>query len=135
MLVGHSRVGPELRRPRAQAGFSLAELLVVLAIIGAIVAMGIPMVNEQLRIAEVRAITDEIAVHLRAARMIAVSKHKDIVVTVNADPTNTVSYEGTNGDTRTITMPGRVKILSGSSASITFHSDGSSGATTRRCGR
>ena len=62
--------------------------------------------------------------------MIAVSKHKDIVVTVNADPTNTVSYEGTNGDTRTITMPGRVKILSGSSASITFHSDGSSGATS-----
>jgi prepilin-type N-terminal cleavage/methylation domain-containing protein len=130
MPEAYPRVGPELRRPRAHAGFSLVELLVVIAIIGAIVAMGIPLVNEQLRIAEVRAITDEIAVHLRAARMIAVSKHKDIVVTVNADPTNNITYEGTNGDTRTITMPGRVKIKSGSSASITFHSDGSSGVTS-----
>jgi len=130
MFEEHSRVGPEFRRRRVQAGFSLVELLVVLAIIGAIVAMGIPLVNEQLRIAEVRSITDEIAVHLRAARMIAVSQHKDVVVTVNADPTNSVSYIGTNGETRLITMPGRVKIKSGSSVSITFHSDGSSGATS-----
>jgi prepilin-type N-terminal cleavage/methylation domain-containing protein len=130
MFFDHPRVGPEFRRRRAQAGFSLAELLVVLAIIGAIVAMTIPLVNEQVRIAEIRSITDEIAVHLRAARMIAVSHHKDIVVTVSVDPTNTISYEGTNGDTRLITMPGRVKIKSGSSVSITFHSDGSTGSTS-----
>jgi len=111
-------------------GFSLAELLVVLALIGIITAMGIPFVNEQLRIAEVRSAADELGVHLRAARMIAVSHHKDIVVTVSADPANTVSYEGTEGDTRTITMPGRVKIKSGSTATITFHSDGSSGASS-----
>ena len=122
--------GPECRRPRAEAGFSLAELLVVLAIIGAVIAMGIPLVNEQLRIAEVRAVADEMAVHLRAARMIAVSHHKDIVVTVSVDPANSLSYEGTNGETRTITMPGRVKIKSGSAVSITFHSDGSSGASS-----
>jgi len=111
-------------------GFSLAELLVVLALIGIITAMGIPFVNEQLRIAEVRSAADELGVHLRAARMIAVSHHKDIVVTVSADPANTVSYEGTEGETRTITMPGRVKIKSGSTATITFHSDGSSGASS-----
>ena len=111
-------------------GFSLAEMLVVLALIGIITAMGIPFVNEQLRIAEVRSAADELGVHLRAARMIAVSHHKDIVVTVSADPANTVSYEGTEGETRTITMPGRVKIKSGSTATITFHSDGSSGASS-----
>jgi prepilin-type N-terminal cleavage/methylation domain-containing protein len=130
MFEDQSPVGPECRPRRADGGFSLAELLVVLALIGAVVAMGIPLVNEQMRIAEIRSVTDQIAVHLRAARMIAVSKHKDIVVTINADPTNSVTYEGTNGDTREIKMPGRVIIKSGSSASITFHSDGSSGATS-----
>jgi prepilin-type N-terminal cleavage/methylation domain-containing protein len=111
-------------------GFSLAELLVVLALIGIITAMGIPLVSEQLRIAEARTAADELGVHLRAARMIAVSHHKDIVVTVSADPVNTLSYEGTNGETREIKMPGRVKIKAGSTATITFHSDGSSGASS-----
>jgi len=122
--------GPECRRPRAEAGFSLPEMLVVLALIGAVIAMGIPLVNEQLRIAEVRAVADEMAVHLRAARMIAVSQHRDVEVTVSANPGNSLSYVVTTGETRTITMPGRVKIKSGSTATITFHSDGSSGASS-----
>lgn len=136
MFEHDARDGSECRRTEtsartgAQAGFSLAELLVVLAVIGSIVAMGIPLINEQLRIAELRSVSDELAVHLRAARMIAVSHHKDIVVTVSADPTNTLSYSDTNNQTRTITMPGRVKIKTGSAVSITFHSDGSSGASS-----
>jgi prepilin-type N-terminal cleavage/methylation domain-containing protein len=114
----------------AEAGFSLAEMLAVLALVGIVIAIGIPLVNEQLRIAEARSAADDMAVHLRAARMIAVSHHKDIVVTVNAAPTNTFSYEGTNGETREIAMPARVQIKSGSAASITFHSDGSSGSSS-----
>ena len=119
---------------RSQSGFSLAEMLIVIAMIGVTVGIAIPLVNEQLRIAEVRSAADQMAVHLRAARMIAVSHHKDIVVTVNAENAsvlpNTLSYEGTNGDTQTIQMPGLVKIKTGSTASITFHSDGSSDASS-----
>lgn len=116
-------------RAQAAAGFSLAEMLAVLGIVAIVLAMGIPLVNQQLRIAEVRGAADEMGVHLRAARMIAISHHKDITVTINADPANTYSYEGTNGATRTIAMPGRVRIASGSAASIVFHSDGSVGAS------
>jgi len=109
-------------------------MLIVIAMIGVTVGIAIPLVNEQLRIAEVRSAADQMAVHLRAARMIAVSHHKDIVVTVNAENAsvlpNTLSYEGTNGDTQTIQMPGLVKIKTGSTASITFHSDGSSDASS-----
>src|SRR5262249_11787303 len=92
--------------------------------------IAIPLVNEQVRISEIRAAADELAVHLRAARMIAVSHHKDITVTVSVDPSNTISYEGTNGIARVMAMPGRVKIMSGSATSIVFHSDGSTGSAS-----
>jgi prepilin-type N-terminal cleavage/methylation domain-containing protein len=111
-----------LRNP--QAGFSLAEMLIVIAFIGIAVGIGIPLVNEQVRIAEVRSSADDLALHLRAARMIAVAKHKTIVFTVSADPTNTFSYEGNDGQTKTITMPNRVKIATGSDGSISFFQNG-----------
>jgi len=120
----------EIEHGRSEAGYSLAELLAVLCLVGIVIAIGIPLVNEQLRIGEARSASDQFAVNLRAARMIAVSHHKDIVVTVNADPTNTYVYEGTNGEIRTIAMPGRVQIKTGSAASITFHSNGSTGAAS-----
>jgi prepilin-type N-terminal cleavage/methylation domain-containing protein len=121
---------PPIAISRTQAGFSLAEMLAVLALIGITIAIGIPLVNEQLRIAEVRAAADDMAVHLRAARMLAVTRHKDVAVTVNVEPTNSFSYEGPDGLQRTITMPGRVNIKTGSTGSITFHSNGSSGASS-----
>lgn len=129
--VGESGV---LRR-RSDAGFSLAEVLVVVAIIGIAVGIGIPLVNEQVRIAEVRGAADQLSVHLRSARMMAVARHKDIVVTVNnenaaAPLTNTISYEGQNGGTQLINLPRPVKIKSSSTATITFHSDGSSDASS-----
>jgi prepilin-type N-terminal cleavage/methylation domain-containing protein len=114
---------------RRDRGFSLAEMLVVLAIIGVVVAIGIPLINEQVRIADIRGSADLIAVHLRAARMIAVTQRRDVTVTVNVDPTNSISYVRATGDTVSVSMPRRVLIKTGSAASITFHSDGSVAAS------
>ena len=113
---------------RREAGFSLPEMLAVLALIGISIAIAIPLINEQVRIAEIRGCADQAGLDMRAARMIAVSKRKTIVMTINADPVNSYSYERTDGSTRTITMPSRVKITSGSSATVTFKSDGSTAA-------
>jgi prepilin-type N-terminal cleavage/methylation domain-containing protein len=113
---------------RREAGFSLPEMLAVIALIGIVVAIGIPLVNQQLKIAEARGAADLMAVHMRAARMIAVSQHRNVPFTINATPTNTYSYDSTLGVPRTITMPGTVNITTGSTATITFRSDGS--ATT-----
>ena len=89
------------------------------------IAIGIPLVNEQVRIAEVRAAADELALHLRAARMISVTKHKTITFTVYADPTSTFEYEGMNGKTKLVAMPGRVRIAPASDRSIKFKRTGS----------
>ena len=115
---------------KRQAGFTMAEMLVVITLIGITVAIGIPLVNEQLRIAEVRGAADDLALHLRAARMIAVTKHKTITFTVNADPTNTFRYEGNDGKPKVISMPGRVRIASASDNSISFFQNGSVDATS-----
>ena len=106
-------------------GFSLSELLAVMALIAIAIGIGIPIVNEQVRIAEVRAAADDLALHLRAARMISVTKHKTITFTANVDPTNTFSYEGNDGRFRTIAMPDRIRIATASDHSVNFKKNGS----------
>jgi len=117
-----------LRRKGAtviEGGFSLPELLAVLAMVAIAIAVGIPLVNEQVRIAEVRAAADDLALHLRAARMISVTKHKPITFTVYVDPTSTFEYEGMNGKTKHVAMPNRVRIDPASDRLILFKGNGS----------
>jgi len=109
----------------SKAGFSLPELLAVVALIAIAIAIGIPLVNEQVRIAEVRAAADDLVLHLRAARMISVAQHRTVVFKVNVDPTNNFSYEVTKDRWRTFRTPERVRIASPSDSSIQFRENGS----------
>jgi len=108
-----------------EGGFSLPELLAVLAMVAIAIAVGIPIVNEQVRIAEVRAAADDLALHLRAARMISVTKHKTIPFTVYVDPTSMFEYEGLNGNAKRVAMPARVRIDPASDRLINFKGNGS----------
>jgi len=109
----------------SERGFSLSELIAVIALIGIAVAIGIPIVNEQVRISEVRAAADDLALHLRAARSIAVTKHTTLTFTVEVDPVNRFKYRGNDGVEKEIRMPGRVRIVPASSRSIDFKRNGS----------
>jgi Tfp pilus assembly protein FimT len=91
-----------------------------MALLGIAIAIGIPLVNEQVRIAEVRAAADDLAVHLRAARMIAVTKRTTIKFFVYPDPRNQFEYDG-----RTVSTPSRIRIAAESDPIILFKRNGS----------
>ncbi len=111
---------------RRERGFSLSEMLVVVAILGLAVAIAVPLTAEQMKRAKIRSAADEFAMHLKAARMIAVSKRATINFVVTPDPANIYSYPGTNGLVRTFEMPTGVRIISPTSATtIAFLANGS----------
>jgi hypothetical protein len=88
--------------------------------------IGIPIVNEQVRMAEVRGAADELALNLRAARMISVTQHRSIAFTVKVDPDNRYWYERYAHELpRTFSMPGRVRIAPASDRMINFRDNGS----------
>mgnify|MGYP001765424188 CR=1 FL=1 len=115
---------------RGSRGFSLSEMLVVVAIVGLAVAIAIPVTSEQVRLAKVRAAADEFAIHLKAARMIAVTTRATaddpLEFVVVPDPTNTYRYPAVNGQDRTYRLPSGVRIVSPTAeTTIAFRGDGS----------
>lgn len=94
------------------------------ALIAITMAIGVPIVNEQIRIAEVRAVADDLVLHLRAARVLSVTRHETIEFKIYADPNNYFEYDGNRG-IRKYWMPSRVRIATGSDPLIDFRENGS----------
>jgi prepilin-type N-terminal cleavage/methylation domain-containing protein len=123
----------ETRSERTSRGFSLAELLVVVAILGLAVAIAVPLVAEQVRQGASRGAADQFAADLKAARMCAIAKRPagGLPFTVYPHPTNAYEYTDGRGRLRRVALPSGVRIVS-STTPITFRADGSlaSSATT-----
>jgi len=124
------RFSGERSGPGGVNGFSVGELLAVLAIIALVVAVAIPLVSEQIRQAKIRGAADNYAMSLKAVRMIAVTKRTPQSMTlVNWDPNSTspnniYSYVDTHGDTSQVQLPQGVRLIS-STTPITFLTNGS----------
>jgi prepilin-type N-terminal cleavage/methylation domain-containing protein len=110
---------------RGAGGFSLPELLAVLAMMAIAIAIGVPLVNEQVRIAEIRAAADDLALHLRAARMMSVTQHRTVQFKVYVEPDNSFEYEKFELKWKKVFLPGRVRILAASDRLINFKQNGS----------
>jgi hypothetical protein len=96
-----------------------------MAIIGIAVAIGVPLVHQQVRMAKIRGAADQLAMDIKAARMIAVSTRRDdLELRIHADPSNYYEYDDNKGNTRRIEMPEGVRIVSTDSP-LTFHLNGS----------
>lgn len=116
----------KIRKTGRTSGFSLPELLAVMALLAIALAIGIPIVNEQVRIAEVRAAADDLALHLRAARMISVAQHRTVTFNVYPDPNNAFAYDRTAGrPEQRFSTPASVRISPASDRTILFKENGS----------
>jgi prepilin-type N-terminal cleavage/methylation domain-containing protein len=117
-----------MRQGSKNRGFTLTEVLVVLAIIGLAVAISVPLIAESVHQARIRTAADQLSVDLRAARMIAVAKRASpfLDVSVEPDPINRYSFFNGRGELRTVDLPVGVRIISPSTAyTIRFLRDGS----------
>lgn len=121
----------QARAGRGQRGYSLPELLIVIAIMGLFILFAGPAMAEAYKAYKVRAVANNLATDIRAQRYTAVSNRTPRTLTANnqahATAPNQYSYTTYKGDAITIRMDG-VNIETTSAASITFNINGSTGS-------
>jgi prepilin-type N-terminal cleavage/methylation domain-containing protein len=92
-----------------QRGFSLAEILVVVAVVAVILLAVAPAFGDFARAWKVRSSADEILAKLRGVRQMAITMRQDLTVTFTPDPVNTYAYfHPIRKVTETIKLPARV---------------------------
>jgi len=120
------------RTDRSDRGFSLPELLTVLALMGLFIIFGGPAMSEGYRAYKVRAAADNLTTDIRALRYNAVTNHGSRTMTINnqtnATVPNTYSFVNSAGNTVTITMDAGINIETGSATTLTMNSNGSTGS-------
>lgn len=120
---------PISRRRDAAGGFTFPEILVVVSIIALATAVAIPLVAETVRSARIRGAAQQLAVSLRAARMIAVSANRQIDFNVILDDTEEgpyYEYPDNRGSIQRVRFPEGIQIDTGaSSLDVRFLPNGS----------
>jgi len=106
------------KRPGA-AGFSLAEMLVVLAIIAVIVLAVFPAFGDFAKAWRARSTADKMLNDIRGAHQMAITMHQNITITFTPDPVNTYSYfHPIQKKTVTVKMPSQTRITTNPTASF-----------------
>ncbi|HUD72357.1 MAG TPA: prepilin-type N-terminal cleavage/methylation domain-containing protein [Dongiaceae bacterium] len=114
-------------------GFSLPELLAVMAIMGIFIVFGGPAMADGFRSYKVRSAADVLSTDVRALRYAAVASRASLTMTLNnqshATAPNQYSFTNVKGDAITRRIEDGVNLETGSAASITFSTGGATGLT------
>ena len=118
-----------------ERGFSMAELLVAVAVLGIVAALGYPYVATYLQSAQLRGAAQEVATIVNGARQLAIARNTNVCVTVSG--TGALYRTGTSnacGGGAVYTGPGtaadgtmtlqNTMQISGTTANVTFSSLG-----------
>lgn len=111
-----------------QAGFTLIEVMIVVAIIGISAALAIPNFTQWYVQTQLRQATTEIATQLTLARMVGMNRNRSVDVTVqNSGGVVHISAMASSGAAviNDISFPANVKSVVGSPVTVSFSSIGS----------
>jgi Tfp pilus assembly protein FimT len=75
-----STISPHREPAQSQAGFSLAELTVLLAVIGALFSLSLPAFLSYYQTAQVRGAASDIAAYVNLGRQLAIQQNRSICV-------------------------------------------------------
>ena len=118
---------------RRTAGYSLSELLTVIALIGIFVLFGGPAMADAFKAYKVKASANIVATDVRGMRYAAVGQRTSRTMTINSTGTgsnaNTYDFVNPIGDTITRRMEHGVNIEDASADTLTFSSTGATGTT------
>jgi prepilin-type N-terminal cleavage/methylation domain-containing protein len=116
-----------------EGGFSLSEMLVVIALIGLFVLFGGPAMADAYRAYKVRSVADYLATDVRALRYSAVAQRASRTMTVNgqghATAPNQYTFMNAAGDTITRRIESGVNLDDSSASTVTFNTYGATGST------
>ncbi len=114
-------------------GFSLSEMLAVMAIMGLFILFGGPAMADAYRAYKVRSAADVLVTDIRALRYNAVAQRATQTLTINTQSNvsapNQYAFVNKLGQTVTRTEEVGVKIDDTSSTTISFNNTGSTGTT------
>jgi len=110
-----------VRRWQAQAGFTLIEMMVVVAIVGIAVAIAVPGYQKLRAKMNVSSATSTILGHFKQARHLAISEGRSVKVVFSA---NKYVFDNGSSKAREVNMVSFGNVTLSASADITFASRG-----------